>query len=401
MTGYSEQYLRDKAEEAWRNSWTRYYHERTHLFYDWVSSHDPEKRLAHLPTPEEIARQYPNTNGWGTGMEDSTISAGVMMAMVCDRFDVTGDESLRQAAADIFAGMVLCSTLSTSGGLVLRSVSPIDGESYYIESSRDQYTHFARGFWRFAHSPLCTGEQRSAMARIITGLCQRLEQNVVPGETDYHICKEDGTPGMVDKMWQVDCHEAARLPMIYSIGWYLTGERHWWEMYRRYAWPAARASVRVPLQMRTPYALLQEQVSLLPLYALENEDMALKAAWLGAMEFVAGRIEASSWQCLNYKPLDATCLDMDWRHWPLHKAGTYQVPVFPEACRAEAAALREPAEGQLAQLLCPHKPISQDQLALLKQTLAQVDYGRTITYGLFYSQAAYWRAVKLDLLELP
>ena len=137
---YSHEELRAKAEEAWQASWERFYDERTHLFYDHVCSYDPQKRLALLPTPEEIHRQFPNQNGWGTGMEDCAISAGVMMSMICDRFEATRDPSLRRPAEKVFAGMVLLGTLSPSEGFVIRGVCPVDQRSHYGESSRDQYT---------------------------------------------------------------------------------------------------------------------------------------------------------------------------------------------------------------------------------------------------------------------
>jgi hypothetical protein len=52
----TDQQLHAKAEEVWRACWERFYDERTHLFYDRVCSYDPKKRLASLPTPEEIGR---------------------------------------------------------------------------------------------------------------------------------------------------------------------------------------------------------------------------------------------------------------------------------------------------------------------------------------------------------
>jgi len=48
------------------------------------------------------------------------------------------------------------------------------------------------------------------MRRIITDICTRMEKFVVP-KNDYSLCREDGMPGAVDKMWEVWCHEWARL----------------------------------------------------------------------------------------------------------------------------------------------------------------------------------------------
>jgi len=397
MSTVSDRRLQKKANEAWRYAWQRLFHPRTQLFYDFVSSFD-EPRFDHLPTVEEIGRQYPNTNGWGTGMEDSAISAGVVMSIVCDRFLATGDAGMRAAAKKVFAGMVLCGTLSPAKGLVLRSVSPRDGTSHYIESSRDQYTHFAHGLWRFYHSPLTDDAQRATMREMIAAICARLERNMTP-EYGFAICMEDDRPGNVDKMWDVAPHEAARLPMIYLIGWDLTGDRHWHAQYRRYARRAAKASLQVPLEMRTPYAYLQEQVSLEALYALENEDAALKETWRQGMEFVAGRSERFTWQCLDYQPVDITTLDLDWRRWPMQDWWGRMAGEWPEELNREFRTIREPAEALLSQLMCTGRPLSVDQRALLERLIGQTDFSTIITYSSLYPLAAYWRAAALGTIK--
>ena len=391
--------LHQKAGEAWRFAWQHLYDPGTSLFYDFVSSYDAKRRFAHLPTADEIARQYPNTNGWGTGMEDSAITAGVMMSMLCDRYQATGDAALREPAAKVFAGMVLCGTLSPARGLVLRSVSPFDGTSHYIETSRDQVTHFAHGLWRFYHSRLSDGAQRARMREMIAAVCERMETHVT-AKHRFAICMENDQPGVVDKMWHVAPHEAARLPMIYRIGYDLTGARHWRALYRRYALPAARQSLQVPLEMRTPYAFLQQQVSLEPLYRMENEDANLKALWRQGMQFVAGRVEAFAWQCLAYHPVDIASVDLNWRHWDLRDCWGRYFAIWPETVRHEDTAIREPTEALLVQLMCPGRRLSADQLALLDRTISQVDYGAAITYASCYPLAAYWRAAAKGLIDL-
>jgi hypothetical protein len=193
--------------------------------------------------------------------------------------------------------------------------------------------------------------------------------------------------------------------MIYAVGWDLTGEQHWLDMYRRYAWPAARESVLVPLQIRNPYAFLQEQASLEVLHAIENRDMDLKQAWLEAMRFVADRVEGCSWRCLDYKPVDVSALDMDWRHWPPREwyktKYNYDLPTPPQEFRTEKPGLRDPGESMLTQLMCPEGAFHRDQIGLLKLALTQVRYDMCITYGFFYLLAAYWRAVKRGFISLP
>jgi len=404
--------LFEQAETAWKVSWSRFYRAETGLFYDYSSSKDPAESQSHLPTAEEVRRQFPNPCGWGTGMEDSAISGGVWLATICDRFDATGDVGMKPHADKVWAGMALLMKVSKSPGFLPRSVCLADGESHYIDSSRDQYTHYCHGLWRFYHSPLADDGQRAAMRRIIADICTRMERNVTK-ENAYSACREDGKPGEVDKMWEVwGAHEWARLPMIYLIGWDLTGDEHWRDMYRTYAWKAARESRKSPIWFRVAYAYQQAVFSLEPLVALEREDPNLRAAWLRAMEFYAGRMEGFTWTCLDgYKALNVADHDLDWRRWrkkPMTD-GAF-CPIYPggiawdyEADRSsgEGAWLREPCEAVLSQLMVPDRPLSKDQLDLFKHIMLRTDFDASITYAHFYAVAAYWRAVKLGVVSCP
>lgn len=395
----TDKQLHAKVEEAWRESWERFYDERTHLFYDRVCSYDPKQRLAALPTPEEISRQYPNRSGWGTGMEDCAISGGVMLSMICDRFDVTGDAALRQSAQKAFAGMTLLGTLGSSEGFVIRGVCPADRRSHYCESSRDQYTWYVYGLWRYYHSPLSGPVEKATMRKIITAICARMERNVV-AKNDYHIGRDDGTfDGLVDKMWHVDAHEAARLPMIYAIGADMTGESRWRDLARRFSPEAATQSKGDSTKIL--YAMLQQQISLEALYQLE-ESAERKQQWLEAMRLVFGRASPFLASCRGYRPTDVEKVNLDWRSWKIPRGSHgYRVPVPPDALPKEDRSVRQPAEAALVLLLCPTASLTPDQLALVKQTIAQVDYANAVTYGLYYTQAVYWRAARLGLLRLP
>lgn len=398
VSAVTDQQLRAKAEEAWRAAWDRFYDDRTHLFYDYVCSYDPQKRLAALPTSQETRRQYPNPNGWGTGMEDCAISGGLMMSMVCDRFEATQDARLRPFAEKVFAGLALLGTLSPSEGFVIRGVSPADGRAHYCESSRDQYTWHVYGLWRYYHSPLSQPAEKATIRRIITAICSRLERNVVAAN-DYRIGKETGAfDGLVDKMWENAAHEVARLPMIYAIGADLTGDRRWKDLACRYSPEAAAKSKEESTKI--PYALLQQQVSLEALYQLE-ESPELRRQWRETMRVVADRAQVFLGKCLKYQAPTVSEFYFDWRTWPLHKSSIYQVPTRPDAIVTEGRTIREPAEAALAQLFCPQPSLNPEQLGLVKQMIAQVDYARVVYFGHYYTQAVYWRAVRFGLLKLP
>ncbi len=254
--------LFEAAEKIWELSWTQYFRSETHLFYDHNSiTHQ------YLPTVEEINRSFPNTCGWGTGMEDSAISAGLWMTVICDRFDASGDWGMKAYADKVWTGMAALAQVARARGFIPRSICIEDRRSHYINSSRDQYTYYVHALWRFHRSPLADEAQRAAMRAIIADICARMEENIVP-EKKYSICREDGEPGTTTEMWgRIWAHEWARLPMFYLVGWSLTGDEHWRELYRRYAWKAARESLALPITHHTAYAQLQAVFSLEPFSA--------------------------------------------------------------------------------------------------------------------------------------
>ncbi|MFN2352052.1 MAG: hypothetical protein ABR497_08915, partial [Kiritimatiellia bacterium] len=277
------------AEKAWQTGMERLYHEKTNLIYDFITDYDTRHRFDLLPTPAEIRDQYPNPNGWATGMEDSTINGGVMLACLCDRFTATGDPRVRKEAALIYQGLKLCGCISREPGFVVRSVSPFDGASYYIETSRDQLTHFAHGLWRYFNSPLADEHQKTEMQDMMTRLAERMLRRITP-ENDYHFGREDGSPGLPDRMWgAISAHEFARLPLIYGVTWQMTGSDQWRKLHLEYARTAIERCAAVRLDnvpARPCYGLFQHQYALEALAALAP-DADMREAWRCQMRRIA------------------------------------------------------------------------------------------------------------------
>ena len=244
--GSSSPSLAEAMDAAWDVSWKRFYLPRTNLFYDYLSSYEPGRELAHLPTAAEVARQYPNECGYGTGMEDCMISAGVMLSLLVDRYAVTKDETLRDRADAVFRGIRLCATAHGVPGFLARGVCPEDPRSIYPNSSRDQYTHAVHGLWLYSRSPLCGEKNRRAVGDVISAIADRMTRNVIP-ENDYDSLRADGTRDTrgISRMWNVKGHEAARLPMIYAAAWDTTGKREYFDLYRKYLEPAVEQSFDV------------------------------------------------------------------------------------------------------------------------------------------------------------
>lgn len=371
-------------DQAWDVSWQRFYLPRTHLFYDYLSSYEPGKELAHLPTAAEVARQYPNECGYGTGMEDGMISAGVMLDLIVDRYAVTKEASLRERAHEVFQGVRLCATAHGVTGFLARAVCRDDLKSVYPNSSRDQYTHAVQGLWHYARSPLCAPEARTEIGVILSAIADRMTRNVVP-ENDYDSLRADGTRDArgISRMWNVMGHEAARLPMIYAAAWDVTGKPEYRERYRHYVGPAVKQSYDIDGRQAT-YALLQLQGSLELLEALE-QDPELKRQMREVMAATSARCADRARNADRAgAALDLTALCTDWRTTEgISTKGAYRKVWYN---------IRESGEAALTQLMDPSTPFPDEQKVLLSRAITRLDYSRVSSGGIFYLQGAYWKA---------
>ena len=382
--------LPECVAQAWEVTWARFYLPRTHLFYDYLTSYEPGKELAHLPSAAEVRRGYPNECGYGTGMEDGMISAGVMLSLVVDRYAVTQEAFLRERAHDVFQGVRLCATAHGASGFLARAVCHEDLKSIYPNSSRDQYTHAVHGLWMYARSPLCSPGTRAEIGAIVSAVADRMTRNVTPAN-DYDSLRADGSRDTrgISRMWNVMGHEAARLPMLYAAAWDVTGKPEYRDLCRKYVAEAVRQSANIDGRQPT-YALLQMQGSLELLDALEQEP-ALKSQMRGVMAAVSARCADRAHAAGRVADtLDLTALCTDWRTGEgLSNKGAYRKVWY---------AIRESGEAALAQLMDPVTPFSAEQKELLIRALTRLDYGKVSSCGIFDLQAAYWKARRLGLL---
>ncbi len=378
--------IENTVEGLWKVTWERFYLPRTNQFYDYLTSYEPGQGLAHLPTAAEVKRQYPNECGYDTGMEDGMISAGVLLSLIIDRYAVTREEFLRQRALDVFRGIERSATAHGVPGFLARAVCAEDLTSIYPNSSRDQYTHAVHGLWLYANSPLCSPGTHKKIAAILSAVADRMTRNVTP-ENNYDSLRADGSRDTrgISRMWEVDAHEAARLPMIYAAAWDVTKNPVYYERYRHYIGPAINQSFAISDRCAT-YALLQMQASLELLLSLEKEPV-LQEKMRRVLEKVAARCaERAVAADRRAKDLDLTLLCSDWRTGEgLSPKGSYR-PVW--------YGIRESGEAALAQLIVAHQPFPPDQQTLLEAAIARLDPERVSSCGIFYLQAAYWKALR-------
>lgn len=383
------------VELAWQVAWKRFHLPEVQTFGDYLSSYEPGREQNHLPSAEEVGRQFPNPCGYSTGMEDGAILGGAMLSMLCDRFAVTRDDALRTKASAVFAGLNRCATVHGVPGFVARNVCPEDGRSVYINSSRDQVTHFVHGLWQYYHSPLSDEADKETIRKLLSAVAQRMIEFVTPGN-DYDFCRADGTrcPLGICRMWEVQSHEAARLPMIYAAAWDVTGDERFRAQWRRYSADAIEQS-RNPGENKPAYALLQMQCSLEVLHALEP-DPQLKKEVRERMELVASlassRFEKVRAAIGQKSHEEMSMLGPDWRTVPEWKDQKgYPNPQWGPF-REIWHLTREAGESALVVLMSDPGTGSAELRTGLAELVRGFDYEHNASCGILYHLAAYWKA---------
>jgi len=391
-------------EKAWNFVWNRLFDDRTGMFYNHLVGNEPDAATKYLPEPDMIRLLIPNPGGYGTGMEDCMLNAGIMMDAVISRHEATGDEAMRSYAARSCKGMILDVTVSHQKGFLPRGVSPADCQSHYIDTSRDQYTNWFYGAYRLYYSALSDETQRADICRCLTAMLEKFEAEVIP-ENDYNFLREDGKIGVAGKMWgDINPHEYLRLPMLYLLTWKTTGEEHWKEKYLEYRDIAIEKSQDyVPLSGPS-YAALQMQYSMRTVYDLD-EDIAVRTTLLKLMKKLAEPYEELSVQKAAelMTPERAPWLGIPYTVWQKSKfryAGIwgdmgYFVPE-PSDFREHQSyyPLRAVGEGITTAATCPGWKISNASLELLCKMMDFVDYEKHRTCAPIALLEAYWLAVR-------
>lgn len=401
--------LAESMDNAWNNVWQRLFCDKTNLFYDFVSSYNNEHRFDHLPTDDEIAAQIPNPCGWGTGMEDSMLNAGPMLDTLVMRYEQTGEIHLKELADKVFQGMRLCATAHGKKGFIARSISIHDRKSCYFNSSRDQYTLFVYGLWRFFHSSLSSSSQREEIKTLLVEVAEYFEKNIIP-QNNYNALRLDGQPGLVCQMdGAIGIHEIMRIPMFYAAAWDVSGDKHWYGLYRKYAVPGIEKNLTFNDKIHCWYiGLYQMQISMLLLSSIE-QDNQLRNKYIQVIEIAA---EVAKVQIKKHKEylqivnVDFSALPTPWREGKftirnnslikpqknsLFEGYVYFMPEIDEQFNHILEILR--ALGQLGFVLFSAKS-KQSEIDTYKEwfikTAINIDYDRHASYAPINILHAYW-----------
>ena len=393
----------DKIEDY---IWNNLYCDKTNLFYDFRTSKEKDSHIVNLPLPEYISSQVPNPCGYGTGMEDSSLNGGIMLDSTVAAYEVTDDDKYREQAVKIYSGLRLCAEAHGYPGYIARSVSPIDKESVYLDSSRDQYTNWVFGAYRYYRSGFATAEHKASIAKAIVGIAQKHEREVTP-ENNYCLLRPDGKHGRVLGMWgNIEPHEFLRMPMIYLAAFYVSDDIHWKEMYLKYRQEALERSFEIDCsKLWHAYCSLQMQYSVRLLYELD-EDEHYRAEYKRLMckvaDYYVQRIVSECEDLVSGKSGVDLCASYGvWNKLQARFTGfiggyAYYNPTHPKEAADAFYALRD--IGNSAQVIALAGNAEQRILDAVISVADAIDTENHFTGGPIDLYGAYWYLTK-DLKE--
>ena len=404
--------LDKKMERAWDFVWDNLYCKDTKLVYDYITE---KGNVGHLPTVQEIEACCPNPCGWGTGMEDSVLNGGSFLEAIISRYQVTKEPFLLKQATDIYEGLKTCATVSKQRGFLARSVSPIDGKTHYINSSRDQYTHAIYAFLAYRNSEMSTAVQKEEIKDILVSFAEKAEHDVTK-ENQYSLLREDGKPALVCAMYDegnhsVMRHEVHRLPMFYMAAWAVSGDAHWWDKYIEYRdWALDYAETFSENDLKPYhwcYALLQMQYSVKVLYDYET-DATYKERYAKLLRKVASfmpkytqKTQKIAGNIFYRGPVP------NWRRvpaQPISSAYSYGKVVYVpmvEASDETQQILRNHTEAMVIYALAPDFEIPKEEIEFFENLIEELVFEKAVIYWPLLCADAWWvlRARQADKVE--
>lgn len=193
--------------------WNTLFCPETNLFYDRIRP--GSDRFGDLPSAEEIARQFPNPCGWGSGMEDCAMNGGHMLLTLAQLHHLTGQD-VTEEVRKVLKGIRLCESVHSNKGFLVRGVSHRDGKSCYFNSSRDQVTMVVGGLFEVYRQLPSLPEDLKELIRVMLLEMAQYCRKTVTKENKYSYLRLDGGRAVVSDLWACDVHEMLRLPMIYA-----------------------------------------------------------------------------------------------------------------------------------------------------------------------------------------
>ncbi len=256
-----------RCDNGWRAMMATW-HEKTGLVYGCP----PESVRA---CAGAVDGMFPWTaeTGYGAGMSDCALVCGTALSGLVDRFAALGDDGSRADAAKVARGVLNLAKLHGVRGFVARGLCADDARTICSLSSRDQFTHWAHGLWRYCSSPMADPSLVAEYRTLVADVAAFMEERVTP-ERGWNFGLADGgeDPRGICTMWGPDLapHEDARLPMIYAVAFMATGDVHWRELYEGLVDEALDRTLRIDGPDRAQF------LSPLPCYSLYQANASLE-----------------------------------------------------------------------------------------------------------------------------
>ena len=290
----AESDLAAAVDAGWAACMEKCWSPRTSLVYTCVPSKvRPAKAFDDGPGYYVWQKGVKGKDHYGEGMGDCALICGTALSGLVDRFAVTGDPKTKETAVRVARGVLNLAVLHGRKGFVARGICAEDGRSICALSSRDQYTHWLHGLFRYARSGMADPAFVREFTEELANVAAFMERRSTP-ERNWNFGMADGSddPRGICTMWGPDLHphEQARLPMIYGVAWAMTGDGRWKALYEAIADEALdrsqgmadpKESVRMPC-----YSLLQAMCSFEAILMFER-DAARVAKLRAAMKATA------------------------------------------------------------------------------------------------------------------
>lgn len=221
----------------------------TGLLYTYVDAYEAGR--VNLPTPEQVAADVPNANGWTTPIEDSTLATARYVDTLLAQYAVTRDRAAADRARRAVEGLVALWERSERDSFVPRGVLP--GGAYYRETSIDQLSLWLLALWRFHRSPVATPADRARLERVVGAFVTSLERD------GWAFRREDGAVTSWGDLLGEGSPPRSRLVLlaVLAAAYDLTGSDRWRERYREFHGTDPLGGVRDELGAKPPWVTAQ------------------------------------------------------------------------------------------------------------------------------------------------
>jgi len=296
--------MRESVDAGWARCMELKWSPKTSLVYERTPDKvRPAKAFDDGPGYFRFQENVPGKNHYGEGLADCALICGTALSGLVDRWEVTHDAATKATAAKVARGVLNLATRHGFPGFVARGICVEDGKSICSLSSRDQYTHWVHGLYRYVRSGMADAAFAKEFAAEAVKVAAFMRAKCTPERNwNFGMCDGSADPRGICTMWGPDLapHEQARLPMLYAVAWDLTDDAQWKAEYEKYADEALDKSQGMADERQTCrmpcYSLLQAQCSFELLKAIEKSPARVKkleAAMAATARAAAGRAKVT------------------------------------------------------------------------------------------------------------